>query len=76
MNNLNEYVGSQIAKNYLDDRQQYEESRCMLKQTRVKRPGRIFCVICRSLVEVGHILVALGSRLERLDLVLRQSRAL
>jgi hypothetical protein len=76
MNNPNEYVGLRIAKDYMDDRQQYEESRRMIKQKMVKRPSRFYCAICRSLVSIGHVLVAFGHRLEEFDLVLRQSKAL
>ena len=76
MNNPNEYVGLRLAKDYMDNRQQYEESRRLLKQTRVKHPNRFYCAICRSLVSIGHVLVAFGHRLEKFDLVLRQPKAL
>ena len=76
MNNPNEYLGLRLAKDYIDDRQQFEESRRLLKQTRKTPPSRFYCAICRSLVSIGHVLVAFGHRLEKFDLIIRQSKAL
>lgn len=73
MNNPNEHVGFRLAKDYMDDRLQYEKSRNMLKQIQKKRPSRFYCAICRSLVEIGHVLVVIGRRLERFDLGLKQT---
>jgi hypothetical protein len=72
MNNPNEYVGFSLAQNYIDDRLQYENNRKLLKQTRKKHPSRVYCTICRSLVEIGHVMVMVGRRLEKLDLGLKQ----
>lgn len=76
MNNPNEYIGLRLAKDYMGDRQQIEESRRLIKQTRKIRPSRFYCAICRSLVSIGHVLVTFGQRLEKFDLVLRKSKAL
>lgn len=73
MNNPNEYIGLRRAKDYMDDRHQYEKSRILLKQIRKNRPSRFYCAICRSLVGIGHVLVLLGRRLERFDLSLKQA---
>ena len=73
MNNPNEHVGFRLAKDYMDDRHQFEKSRNMLKQMQEKRPSRFYCAICRSLVEIGHVLVVIGHRLERFDLGLKQT---
>lgn len=70
----NECVGLHLANDYIKDRHQYEESRRLLKQIKRMRPSRFYCIICRSLVSLGHVLVAFGRRLERYDLVLRQSK--
>ena len=72
MNNPNEYVGFSLAQDYIDDRLQYENNRKLLKLTRRKRPSRVYCTICRSLVEIGHVMVLVGRRLERIDLGLKQ----
>ncbi len=72
MNNPNEYVGFSLAQDYIDDRLQYENNRKLLKLTRIKRPSRVYCTICRSLVEIGHVMVLVGRRLERIDLRLKQ----
>ncbi|MGW8143214.1 MAG: hypothetical protein ACWGN2_02395 [Anaerolineales bacterium] len=72
MNNPNEYVGFSLAQDYIDDRLQYENNRNLLKQTRRKRPGRVYCTICHSLVEIGHVLIVVGRRLERFDRGLKQ----
>ena len=74
MNTPNDYVRLNIAKSYIADRLQYEETRQKLKQTRIKKPSRFYCGICRTLVYIGHKLVAFGRRLERYDLVLRDSQ--
>jgi hypothetical protein len=74
MNTPNDYVRLNIAKSYIADRLQYEETRRKIKQTRIKRPSRFYCGICRTLVYFGHVLVAFGRRLERYDLVLRDSQ--
>jgi hypothetical protein len=74
MENPNEYVGLQLANNYIHDRHQFEESRQLLKQIKKTKPSRFYCAICRSLVTLGHMLVVMGTRLERYDLLLRQSK--
>ena len=74
MTYLNEYVGLSLAKNYMKDRLDYEESRRMLRQIKQKRPSKFYCGICHTLVSLGHVLVAFGRRLERFDLVLRESK--
>lgn len=74
MNTPNDYVRLNIAKSYIADRLQYEETRRKIKQTRIKRPSRFYCGVCRTLVYFGHVLVAFGRRLERYDLVLRDSQ--
>jgi len=75
MNNLNQYVGMSVAKNYIADRLEYEESRRLIKQIKPKRPTRFYCAICKTLVSTGHMFVAFGRRLERFDIVLRESKA-
>ena len=75
MNNPNEYVGMSIAKNYIADRLEYEESRRLIKQIKAKDPSRFYCAICQTLVSTGHMFVAFGRRLERFDIVLRESKA-
>lgn len=72
MNTPNDYVRLNIAKSYIADRLQYEETRRKIQQTRKKRPTKFYCGICRTLVYFGHLLVAFGRRLERYDLVLRE----
>jgi len=74
MNTPNDYVRLNIAKSYIADRLQYEETRRKIKQTRIKKPSRFYCGVCRTLVYFGHVLVAFGRRLERYDLVLRDSQ--
>jgi hypothetical protein len=74
MENPNEYVGLHLANDYIKDRHQFEESRRLLKQIKRAKPGRFYCAICRTLASFGHVLVAFGGRLERYDLVLRQSK--
>ena len=74
MNTPNDYVRLNIAKSYIADRLQYEETRRKIKQTRIKKPSRFYCGVCRTLVYFGHVLVAFGRRLDRYDLVLRDSQ--
>ena len=74
MNTPNDYVRLKIAKNYIADRMEYEESRRKIEQAIPKRPGRFYCAICRTLVYTGRAFVAFGRRLERFDLVLRKSQ--
>lgn len=73
MNNPNEYIGLHLADQYMRDRLHHEKIRRMLMQNRERQPGRIYCLVCRTLVSIGHLLVAFGRRLERLDLTLSQS---
>lgn len=73
MNNPNEYIGFQIANDYMADRLAYEENRRQIKQIKHKRPTKFYCAICHTLVYLGHMLVAFGRRLERYDLRLRES---
>ena len=72
MNNPDEYVGMIVAKNYIADRLEYEESRRLIKQIKSKRPTRFYCAICKTLVSTGHMFVAFGRRLERFDIILRE----
>lgn len=74
MDNPNEYVKLQLAKNYMKDRHDFEESRRLLRQIKKTKPSRFYRVICRSLVSIGRVFVAFGQRLESYDLVLRQSK--
>ena len=74
MNNPNEYVGMSVAKNYIADRLEYEESRRLIKRIKPMRPTRFYCAICQTLVAIGHMFVAFGRRLERFDIVLRESK--
>jgi hypothetical protein len=74
MNTPEDYVRMTVAKNYIADRLEYEETRQRLKQTKPSRPSRFYCGICRTLVYFGHVLVAFGRRLEGFDLVLRNSQ--
>lgn len=75
MNNLDEHVGLSIAKSYIADRLEYVETRRLLKQIKPKRrPRKFHCAICHTLVSIGHMLVAFGRRLERFDMVLRESK--
>jgi hypothetical protein len=74
MNTPEDYVRLSIAKDYMAERLAYEDTRRKIKQTKVKRPTKFYCAICHGLVNVGHLLVAFGRRLERFDLVLRQSQ--
>ena len=74
MNTPDDYLRMSIAKNYIADRLDYEESRRKIKQMRIKRPTRFYCAVCRTLVKIGHVLVASGRRLEGFDLVLRNSQ--
>jgi hypothetical protein len=76
MNYPNEYVRLRLGKDYMEDRQHFEESRRMIKQSRKTHHNRFYCAICRSLVSIGHFFVAFGNRLEKFELVLRQSKAL
>lgn len=75
MNNPNEHVAFSIANNYMTDRMEYEKSRQMLKSIEKKKPSRFTCAICHTLVNLGHLLVAFGRRLERFELVLREGQA-
>lgn len=75
MNIPNEYVGFTIAENYITDRLEYEKSRRLIKQIKPKRPSKFYCAICHTLVSLGHMFVAFGRRLERFDMVLRESKA-
>lgn len=74
MNNPNEYVGMTVAKNYIAERLEYEESRRLIKRIKPKRPTRFYCAICKTLVSIGHMFVTLGRRLERFDMGLRESK--
>ena len=74
MNTPNEYVRLKYTKDYIADRLAYEDTRRKLEQIKVKRPSRFYCAICHGLVNVGHVFVAFGRRLERFDLVLRNSQ--
>jgi hypothetical protein len=74
MNTPNDYVRLSIAKDYMADRLEYEDIRRKLNSTKLKRPSRFYCAICHALVNIGHVLVAFGRRLERFDLVLRRSQ--
>ncbi len=74
MNTPEDYVRLKIAKDYVAERLAYEDTRRKIEQTRVKRPTKFQCAICLAFVNVGHLLVAFGHRLERFDLVLRQSQ--
>lgn len=73
MNNPNEYIGLHLADQYMRDRLHYEKTRRLLMLNRERQPGRLYCLICRTLASIGHLLVAFGRRLERLDLTLSQS---
>jgi len=75
MKNLNETVGLSVAKNYMRERLEYEQTRQMIKQINIEKPNKIYCAVCYSLVSLGHLLVAFGRRLERFDLVMRESKA-
>ena len=55
MKNPNEHVGFQMAKDYMNDRWQYKESRHMVKQAQIKHPSRFYRVVCGTLVTTGHI---------------------
>jgi hypothetical protein len=71
----NEYVGLNLANDYIRDCLKHEETRRLLKRIDKNQPGRFYCAICRTLVSIGHLFVGFGRRLERFELVLRQSRA-
>lgn len=73
MNNPNEYLALNIAKDYMTDRLQYEQTRQLLKQTNWRNPGRFYCMVCMALISFGHLLVSFGRRLERYEIVLQQS---
>ncbi len=73
MKNMNEYVGLSVAKNYMAERLEYEQSRRMLKRIHRKNPSKFYCAICHTLVSLGHIFVTFGRRLERFDLALGES---
>jgi hypothetical protein len=75
MKNLNETVGLSVAKDYMKDRLEYEQSWQMIKQVNKEKPNKFYCAVCFSLVSLGHLLVAFGCRLERFDLVMRESKA-
>jgi hypothetical protein len=75
MNTPEDYVRMSIAKKYIANRLDQHETRRKIKQTKVKRrPSIFYCAICRALVNIGHVLVASGRRLERFDFVLRNSQ--
>lgn len=74
MNTPDDYVRMSIAKNYIADRLEYEELRRIMTKQKSKKPSRFYCAICHALVNIGHLLVAFGRRLERFDLVLRNSQ--
>ena len=70
----NEYVGLNLANEYIRDCLKHEETRRLLKQNDKNQPGRFYSALCRMLVSIGHLLVAFGHRLERFELILRQSK--
>jgi hypothetical protein len=75
MNTPEDYVRLNIAKNYIANRLDQEETRRKIQQMKVKRrPSIFYFAICRALVKLGHVLVASGRRLERFDFVLRNSQ--
>ena len=74
MNYPNEYIGLHLADQYMKDRLHHEKSRRLLMSMRDQGPGRIYCLICRTLATIGHMLVAFGRRLERLELTLSESK--
>lgn len=73
MENPNGNVGLHLANEYKKNRHQYEESRRLTKKMWRVNPSRFYCAFYRSLVSLGHLLVTFGNRLERYDLLLRQS---
>ena len=73
MENPNDYVSLQVAKSYMADREKFEKSRLMLKNLDRKKPGRVYCAVCVSLVTIGRMFVAFGRRLERYDIGLQQA---
>jgi hypothetical protein len=75
MNTPEDYVRLRIVEEYMAERLEYEDTRRKIEQTKVKRPTKFYCAICHALVNVGHLLVVFGRRLERFDLVLRKSQA-
>jgi len=74
MNTPNDLVRMRIAKDYMADRLAYENNRQALNLLTRTKPGRFHCALCHALVHIGHLFVAFGRRLERFDLVLRQSQ--
>ena len=73
MQNPNEYLALNIAKDYMNDRLQYEKTRQVLKFRKKNNPGRIYCMVCMALISFGHLLVSFGRRLESYEIVLQRS---
>jgi hypothetical protein len=69
----NEYVALNIAKGYIDDRLQYENTRQILKIKNKNNPGRIYCMVCMALITFGRLLVSFGRHLESYEIVLQRS---
>ena len=74
MNTPNDFVKMSIARNYIENRLEYEDTRQKIKQAKTSKPSRFYCGVCHALVHMGHVFVAFGRRLERFDLVLRDSQ--
>ena len=74
MNNPNEYIGLHLADEYMKDRLHHENSRRLLKLIKRQEPSRFYHAKCRTLASFGHLLVAFGKRLEKYELVPRQSK--
>ena len=74
MNNPNEYIGLHLADEYMKDRLHHENSRRLLKLIRRHEPSRFYHAKCRTLASFGHLLVTFGRRLEKYELVPRQSK--
>jgi hypothetical protein len=70
----NEYFRRELAKNYIRDRNQFEESWQLLKQMKKSKPSRFYRAVFSSIVSIGRLLIAIGRRLEKFDLVLIGSK--
>jgi hypothetical protein len=59
---------AEISKRYYQERFKAAHTFHLLRQAGIAHESRISRISCRLIVSLGHLLVALGNRLERLEI--------
>lgn len=62
-----DYVIERIHKDAYDNAYREAEKLRMLRQAGLIKPGKLQLGFCRGVACVGHVLVMLGRRMERMD---------